>query len=198
MFLCEHSWDPPGANFAIFQCCIHCFQCIEANIQLRTQFPSRNPLIRADELIQLFLVSFYSIKELLFILWCGSCAWPSGTWFVSQVTVATATASLCYHPLFSLRKCSASVDECHLMQFFPHGGIHLHPIASYRLPCQTAFCKTTPLLSSVTRQQNLTEYWQECSTSTAISPTSASDVESQHNKIGVLNFGATLVDLMMA
>ena len=79
MFLFEHSWDPPGANFAIFQRCHHRFQRIEADIQLRTQFPDRNQPIRADELI-----------ETLFISWCESCAWPSGTWLVFHVAVATA------------------------------------------------------------------------------------------------------------
>ena len=72
--------------------------------------------------------------------------------------------------------------------FFPHGGIQLLTFASYALPCQTA-----SLLSFVARQQNLTEYWREGSTSTAISPTSASDVRGQHNKTGGINFGATLV-----
>jgi len=42
-------------------------------------------------------------------------------------------------------------------------------------------------------QQNLTEYWREFSTSTAISPTSSSDVVGQHNKIGGINFGTILV-----
>ena len=37
------------------------------------------------------------------------------------------------------------------------------------------------------------EYWWEGSTSTAISPTSTSDFVGQHNKIGGINFGATLV-----
>jgi len=37
------------------------------------------------------------------------------------------------------------------------------------------------------------EYWREDSTSTAISPTSASDIVGQHNKIGGINFGVTLV-----
>jgi hypothetical protein len=55
------------------------------------------------------------------------------------------------------------------------------------------FCQTAPLLSFVTRQQNLKEYWREGSASTAISPTSTSDVMGQRNKIGVINFGVTLV-----
>jgi len=79
MFLFEHSWDPPGANFAIFQRCHHCFQSTEVDIQLRTQFPSHNLPICVDELI-----------ETLFILWRDSCAWPSGTWLVFHVAVATA------------------------------------------------------------------------------------------------------------
>jgi len=37
------------------------------------------------------------------------------------------------------------------------------------------------------------EYRQEGSTSTAIPPTSASDVVGQNNKIGGLTFGAVLV-----
>jgi len=77
--------------------------------------------------------------------------------------------------------------------FFPHGGIQLHTFVSYALPCQTPFCQTAPLLSSVARQQNLTEYWRESSTSTAISTTFTSDVVGQHNKIGGNNFGAVLV-----
>jgi hypothetical protein len=48
----------------IFQHCHHHFKRIEADIQLRTQFPCRNPPIHADELI-----------ETLFISWCDSCAW---------------------------------------------------------------------------------------------------------------------------
>jgi len=84
MFLCEHSWDPPGANFAIFQRCYHRFQRTAADIQLRTQFPSCNPPIRADELI-----------ETLFVSWCDICAWSFGTWLLFHVTVATAET---HHP----------------------------------------------------------------------------------------------------
>ena len=79
------------------------------------------------------------------------------------------------------------------MQFFLLGGIQLHTFATYALPCQTPFCQTAPLLSSVAWQQDLMEYWREDSTSTAISPTSASDIVGQHNKIGGINFGVTLV-----
>ena len=57
----------------------HRFQCIEADSQLRTQFPSHNPSIHADELI-----------EMPFILWCDSCAWPSRMWLVFHAAVAIA------------------------------------------------------------------------------------------------------------
>ena len=79
MFLCEHTWDPPGANFAIFQHCHHRFQRNEADIRLCTQFPSHNPPIRMEELI-----------EMLFISWCDSCAWPSETWLVFHAPATTA------------------------------------------------------------------------------------------------------------
>jgi hypothetical protein len=68
--------------------------------------------------------------------------------------------------------------------------IQLHTFASYTLP-QMPFCQTVPLVSFIAWQENLTEYWWEGATSTAISPTSASDVMGQHNKIGGINFGVT-------
>ena len=37
-------------------------------------------------------------------------------------------------------------------------------------------------------------FWQEGSTSTAITPTSASDIMGQRNKIGNTAFGTTLID----
>ena len=95
--------------------------------------------------------------------------------------------------------CLVSVNVQHASRnvigynFFPHGGIQLHAFASYALPCQTPFCQTSPLLSSVARTQNLTEYWREGSTSTAILPTPASGVVGQRNKIGRIYFGAALV-----
>jgi len=42
LFLCEHLWDLPVANFAIFQHCNHRFQGIENNIELHIQFHDRN------------------------------------------------------------------------------------------------------------------------------------------------------------
>ena len=80
---------------------------------------------------------------------------------------APPTTSLCSHPLVGLHECSANVDEC---QFFPHWGIQFHILDSYTLPCQMSFCQTTPLLPSVSHQQNVMEYWWEGSTSTAVPP----------------------------
>ena len=51
-----------------------------------------------------------------------------------------------------------------------------HTFASYTLPCPMPFCQTVYLPLSVTWQQNIMEYWWEDLTSTAIPPTSASDV----------------------
>ena len=56
-------------------------------------------------------------------------------------------------------------------------------------------CQTAPLLSSVTRQQNGMEHWQESSTSTAISPSSASAIMDQLNKTGDITFGAALLEV---
>jgi len=79
------------------------------------------------------------------------------------------------------------------MQFFSHGGIRLHIFASYTLPHQMSFCQTAPLLPSVTQQQNLTEYWQEGSTSIALPQTSDPDITGQNTKTGGIIFGAALV-----
>ena len=55
------------------------------------------------------------------------------------------------------------------------------------------FCQTAPLLPYVAQQQNVTENWQESSTSTVIPPTSVSDVEGQHNKTGGVTFRAAVI-----
>ena len=56
-----------------------------------------------------------------------------------------------------------------------------------------AICQTTPLLPSVTQQQqNVMEYWWEGSTST-VTPTSASDIICQHNNVEGTAFRAALI-----
>lgn len=56
LFLCEHLWDPPGTNFAIFQHYHCCFQFIEADIQLWTQCPGCNLTISLNELIKALFI----------------------------------------------------------------------------------------------------------------------------------------------
>ena len=63
----------------------------------------------------------------------------------------------------------------------------------HTLTCQMAFYQTATLLPSLTWQQNVTKCCWEGSASTAIPPTSASDVASQHNKMGGTTFGAEFV-----
>ena len=106
---------------------------------------------------------------------------------------APPTASLCSHPLFGLHKCSASINECQWLPFFLHGGIQCHTFAPNTLPCQTPFCQTAPLLPFVTQQQHVVEYWWEYSSSTAISPTSTSDVVGEQNKSGRLYFWSSVL-----
>jgi len=55
---------------------------------------------------------------------------------------------------------------------------------------------TTPLLPSVTRQQNITEYCWKGSASTSIPPSSAS-VVSQRNKIGDITWRTSLIKIFL-
>jgi len=103
----------PCSNFVIFQHCNHRFQCTETDIQLCTEFSGCNLRICMDELI-----------NMLFILWCDSCALLSRTWLVFHATVrghcwnTPPTTSACSHLLFGFHKCSASINECHGCHFF--------------------------------------------------------------------------------
>ena len=64
-------------------------------------------------------------------------------------------------------------------------------------PGKTPFCQAASLMSSVTQQQNVTEYGEEGSTSKAITPTLTSDVVGQYNKIEGIAFGAVLLLLQI-
>jgi len=76
------------------------------------------------------------------------------------------------------------------------GGIRFPTFASSALPCLMSFSQTTPLLPSVTGQQCVTEYWWEGSTSTAMLPTSTSDIAGQHSKIGSITFRTALIKIL--
>lgn len=45
----------------------------------------------------------------------------------------------------------------------------------------------------VIQQQNIKEYWWECSNSTAVPPTPASDSMRSHNKMEIITFGSELI-----
>jgi len=94
---------------------------------------------------------------------------------------APPTASLCSHPLFGLQKSLATFMNVS-GAIFPHGGIQFHTFASCTLPCQMPFCQTATLLPSVTQQQNIIEYWRECSASTAMPSTTASNIVGPHRR----------------
>ena len=105
---------------------------------------------------------------------------------------APPTTSLCSYQVFGFHKCSASIDECQLVQLFLHGEIQFHPFASFTVPCQTPFCQTASLLPSVAQQQSVMEYWWECLDASVLPTSSASDIVGQHNRKGGITFGATL------
>jgi len=68
---------------------------------------------------------------------------------------------------------------------------HLFP---YALPCQKPFCQTAPLLPSIVQSQNVMEYLQEGSSSTAIPKNTHLWLVCQHNKTGGVSFGVVLVN----
>ena len=75
---------------------------------------------------------------------------------------------------------------------FFHIAIQLHPFASYVLPHQMPFSQTVHLLPSVTKKQYVTilvgRFHLYCHTTDI-----ASDIVGQHDKIGGITFGATLI-----
>ena len=80
-----------------------------------------------------------------------------------------------------------NVSECHCVpQLDGTSLLHTYSMSD-------AVCQTASLLPSVAQQQHVMECWWEGSTSTAIPPTSASNVVSQRNETGGIAFGAALV-----
>jgi len=141
-----------------------------------------------------------SYKKLFFNIACSyalspETACPSRIWFVFCVTTAKT-----HHPpphcanthwFISINIQQVSINDCGC-HFFLNEGIQQHTFGSYTLP---SFCQTAPLLPSVTQQQNVMEYWQVGSNSTATPPTSASDAVDTHNKMRGITIG---VDLSLA
>lgn len=78
-------------------------------------------------------------------------------------------SSPCWHPVFSLHKSSANINESQWAQFLMHEGIQWYTLTSYTLQtCQTPFCSTAPLLPSIIQKQQVMEFCQEGSDSTVI------------------------------
>ena len=59
-------------------------------------------------------------------------------------------------------------------------------------------CQTAPLLPSVALQQNVMEYWWECSTSSVLPSASATATVGWHHRTGSITFRAALVYVLMA
>ena len=87
---------------------------------------------------------------------------------------------------------SVSINECQWLPFSLHGGIHWQTFASYTLPCQMSFlsdCPSATICHTATTQNRILvgRFKLYCHI------TSASDVVSQQNQIGGINFRATLI-----
>ena len=116
--------------------------------------------------------------------------WPSATVTTAETHHPSPHCAHIHSVVFiNIQQTSMNVNGCnssHMEEFssqpLPHA-----------LPCQTPFCQTAPLLPPVTWQQHVMGYWWEGSTSTAIAPTSASDIVGQHHQIGGITFTAALL-----
>ena len=66
------------------------------------------------------------------------------------------TTSLCSHRCLVSIKIQQEMMNVSRSSFFPQGTIQCHTFSSSTLPRQTPFCQNSPLLPSVTQQQNVT------------------------------------------
>jgi len=134
--------------------------------------------------------------KVLFIVWCCSCAWLSGMWLVFHIAVITAEM---HHPLPHCTHIycliSVNLQQASLNATGWHFSTWTNSVTHFCLEkghmC-ALLCQTAPLLISVTWQQNIMGCWWEGSTSTAIPPSSASEVVGQRNKKGGITFGSAL------
>ena len=78
-------------------------------------------------------------------------------------------------------------SKCQWMPFFPQWATHLCCMHTSMSDAILSDCLSAAI-SHIT-MLNIREYWCEGATSTAIPPTSTSNVVSQHNKIGRIAFG---------
>jgi len=103
------------------------------------------------------------------------------------------TVSLCSHPLLSLHKYSARIDECHWVPFFPswrNSVTHLYFICTSMSDTILSDCRSAAICHTAIKYNGILV---EGSTFTATPPTSTSDVMGQQNKVGCVTFRATIV-----
>ena len=124
----------------------------------------------------------------------------SRMWLVFHVTVTIAetnqpTTSLCSHPLLGPRKCLESIDECQWVSSFSTWRNSIPHLRFIHTSMSDAILSDCPSAAICHTATNVTEYWWEGSTSTAIPPTSVSDVVGRHGKVGGFSFRAALIQM---
>ena len=107
------------------------------------------------------------------------------------------TASLCSHLAFGLCKLSASIDECQWVQLFSVWRNLMTHLCFIHTSMSHIIQSDCTSAATVTQQQNVMEYHEEGSASTAIPLVSISHVTSQQNKTGGITFRAALIKLII-
>jgi len=92
---------------------------------------------------------------------------------------AAPTTSLCSHPLPGLHKHSASTDECLWVPFFSTWRNSVKHLCIMHTSMPNAIMTDCHSPAICHMAKTLNKYWWEGSTSTAVPPTSASDVKGQ-------------------
>ena len=121
-----------------------------------------------------------------------------GIHHIFHITVATAET---HHPLphsthipcqvsINIQQAVMNVSEC---DFFCMEEFSDTPLLHIYFHVRCHFVRLSLCCHLSDSKLNFTEYWQEGSTSTAVSPTSASDIFGQHCKIGGITFRAAFV-----
>ena len=87
-----------------------------------------------------------------------------------------------------------NVNRCH---FFPRGGIQFHTLSSPTLPLSDVILSDCPSAAICHTPQNVMGCWQKGSTSTAISPTSTSDIVGQCDNIRGITLRTAFIALWL-
>ena len=111
---------------------------------------------------------------------------------LSPLLKCTNHSSLPSHSLFGLHQHSANVNECQWMPFFLHGGIQdfrRYFTRTFMSDTILSNCSSAAICHIATKYNSMLA---ESSASTAIPPTSISNVMGQHNKTEGITFGGAL------